>query len=130
LNLINAKEDPKSIKYGNNPKESLVVGTDLNLNFDQRRILFEAALQASMANNNAAGPEISWDTLTSVYEDLKDNSAAESMFNLLESTGFLSITPGLSPYPSLGLNLEATFRYFNNDLQVKYLSLARIRHSR
>ncbi len=47
------------------------------------------------------------------------------MFNLLESTGFLSITPGLSPYPSLGLNLEATFRYFNNDLQVKYLSLAK-----
>ncbi len=59
LNLINAKEDPKSIKYGNNPKESLVVGTDLNLNFDQRRILFEAAVQASMVNSNAGGPEIS-----------------------------------------------------------------------
>ncbi len=125
LNLINAKEDPKSIKYGNNPKESLVVGTDLNLNFDQRRILFEAAVQASMANSNASGPEISWDTLTSVYGDLKNNSTAKSMFNLLESTGFLSITPGLSPYPSLGLNLEATLRYFNNDLQIKYLSVAK-----
>jgi hypothetical protein len=125
LNLLNAKEDPKSIKHGGNPKESLVVGTDLNLNFDQRRIQFEAALQASMANSNASGPEISWDTLTSVYEDLKDNSTAESMFNLLESTGFLSITPGLSPYPSLGLNLEASLRYFNNDFQVKYLSVAK-----
>ena len=125
LNLINAKEDPKSIKYGSNPKEALIVGTDLNLNFDKRRILFEAAMQASMVNSNAGGPEISWDTLTSVYTELKDNSTAESMFNLLESTGFLSITPGLSPYPSLGLNLEATFRYFNNDLQVKYLKVAK-----
>jgi hypothetical protein len=125
LNLLNAKEDPKSIRYGDNPKESLIVGTDLNLNFDQRRILFDASVQASMANTNAAGVEITWDTLTSVNPDLKDNNLAKSMFNLLKSTGFLSVTQGLSPYPSMGLNLEATLRYFGNDLQLKYENVAK-----
>jgi len=125
LNLLNAKEDIKSIKIGGNPKESLVVGTDLNLNFDRRRINFDAAVQASMANNDAAGAQVTWDTLTSVNPDLKDNNLAKSMFNMLKSTGFLSTTQGLSPYPSLGMNFEATLRYFGNDLQLRYLSVAK-----
>ena len=125
LNLLNAKEDPKSIKYGGNAKESLVVGTDLSMNFDDRRIIIDAAVQASIANTNAGGAEVTWDTLTSINSELKDNSTAESMFKLLESTGFLSMTEGLSPLPSLGMNFEATLRYFKNDLQLKYASVAK-----
>jgi hypothetical protein len=123
LNLVNAKEDKNSIKFGSNVKESIVVGTDLNMNFDNRRILFDASFQASINNSNAGIEEVEYDSLAKVNEDLADNSTARNLWDLLKSTGMISMTQGLNPLPSLAMHLQTTLRYFNNALNFKYINI-------
>lgn len=124
LNLINGKEDPESIKYGNNPKESLVLGTTLNLNFDNNRVRFAGSFQASIKNNDASGEEVDFDTLANKF-DLQgsDKDAAEQFINILESTGFLSVTQGLAPIPALAMQFDTYLSYFNNYIKLTYKSI-------
>jgi hypothetical protein len=123
LNLINAKEDPKSIEIGSNVNESVSMGTDLNLNFDQRRILIDASFNASINNTNAGLEEVSWDTLAKYNEDLQDNSEAKSLWDFLASTGWLSMTTGINPLPSYAMQFDATFRYYYNNLKIRYYKM-------
>jgi hypothetical protein len=123
LNLINAKEDPNSIEIGSNVKESVSMGTDLNLNFDQRRIILDASFNASINNTNAGLEEVSWDTLAKYNEDLQDNDGAKRLWDFLESTGWLTMTTGINPLPSYAMQFDATFRYFYNNLKLRYYKM-------
>jgi len=125
LNLMNAREDKNSIQYGGNVKESMVFGTDLNMNFDHRRIIFEGAFQASINNNDAGLPEVPFDSLAKIDSSLAENDAVRTYWNILEDLGMISMTPGLNPYPSLGMRFEAIFRYFNNSLSIRYTNIER-----
>ncbi|TFH02087.1 MAG: hypothetical protein E4H13_03105 [Calditrichales bacterium] len=120
LNLINSKEDPKSIKYGSNAREAVSMGTDLNLTFDQKRIVIDASVNASINNTNAGLAEISYDTLAYYNPDLKENDEARQLWDMLSSTGWLSMTPGINPLPSMAMQFDASFRYFYNNLKVRY----------
>jgi len=122
LNLIKVKEDKNSIKYGGNVKESIALGTDLNMNFDNRRIQFYGSVQTSINNSNAGLEEVEYDSLAKINEDLKDNDAARSYWDFLKSTGMISMTTGLNPLPSLAMSFETTLRYFNNSLNLKIKS--------
>jgi len=126
LNLINSKEEENSIeKGGGNVKEALIVGTDLNLNFDHKRIIFDASVQASVNNSDAGGEEVTYDDLVKMdSSSFADNSTAEAAYNFLESTGFLSLTGGLNPYPSIAMQFETRLRYFGNYLRIKYFDIA------
>ncbi len=123
LNLVNAKEDENSIQYGGNVNEGLVLGTDLSMNFDNRRILFEASVQASIKNTDAGGPEIDFEDLVEIDSSLADYSGAEKAFDLLKSTGFLSATGGLNILPSLAMQFDLQLRYLNNNLRLTYLNI-------
>jgi hypothetical protein len=125
LNLINAKEDPKSIDIGSNVRESVSMGTDLNLNFDQKRIILDASINASINNTNAGNPVITWDTIAANNDDLANNSEAEQLWNFLESTGWLTMTSGINPLPNYAMQFDATFRYFYNNLKIRYYSMDR-----
>lgn len=123
LNLINGKEDPKSIAYGNNPKESLVLGTTLNLNFDNNRVRFASSVQASIRNNDASG-KVDFDTLAEKFDLTgSDKQLAEKFVNFMESTGFLSITQGLAPIPALAMQFDTYLSYFNNYIKLTYKSI-------
>ncbi|MFC2088955.1 hypothetical protein ACFLSX_05075 [Calditrichota bacterium] len=123
LNLINSKENEESIEFGGNVKEALVVGTDLNMNFDNRRIVFESSFQASIQNSDAGGPELEWEDLVKVDSSLEGNSGAKSAFDILKSTGFLSTTAGLNPLPNFAMQFDLYLRYFQNNLKFTYLDI-------
>jgi hypothetical protein len=125
LNLINAKEDPNSIEIGSNVNESVSMGTDLNLNFDQRRIMIDASFNASINNTNAGLEEVTWDTLAKYNEDLEGNDEAKQLWDFLESTGWLSMTTGLNPLPSYAMQFDASFRYYYNNLKIRYYKMDR-----
>ena len=125
LNLINSREDEGSIRYGGNVRESIVAGTDLNMNFDNRRIIVDASVQASINNNNAGLPEVSFDSLAKIDEDLASNDALRKYWDFLEGLGMISMTPGLNPYPSLAMRFETVLRYFGNNLSVRYTNIER-----
>jgi hypothetical protein len=124
LNLLNAKEEKANDEVQSGVKESLVFGTDLNMNFDNKRILFDASFQASINNSDAASPEVDFDSVAQRY-DLEEGGSAESAWNLLESTGFLSMTQGLNPFPSYGMRFQTQLRYFNNNFVVRYTNIDR-----
>jgi hypothetical protein len=125
LNLINAKEDKNSIEIGSNVNESVSMGTDLNLNFDQKRVIIDASFNASINNTNAGLEEVAWDTLAKYNEDLQGNDEAKQLWDFLESTGWLSMTTGLNPLPSYAMQFDATFRYFYNNLKIRYYKMDR-----
>ena len=125
LNLITSGEKEGSIKYGGAVKEALVVGTDLSMNFDNRRILFDASFQASINNNNAGLEEISYDSLAKVSEDLAKDETARKYWDFLSSTGMISMTAGLNPYPSLAMRFETGLNYFGNHLVARYTRVER-----
>jgi hypothetical protein len=123
LNLVNVKEDSNSINIGSNVRESVSIGSDLNMNFDNRRIILDASFNSSINNSNASLQTISWDTLVQHNEDLKGNDGAKQAWDFLESTGWLSMTTGLNPLPSYAMRFDAAFRYFNNNLKFQYYSI-------
>ena len=123
LNMLNTKEEGTSeVKSG--VKESLVFGTDLNMNFDKRRILVDASVQASINNTDAASPEVDFDSVAQKY-DLEDNRDAERAWNFLEGTGFFSMTQGLNPFPSWGMRFQTQLRYFDNNFVIRYTNIDR-----
>ncbi|MBN2424138.1 MAG: hypothetical protein JXB44_03865 [Calditrichaceae bacterium] len=122
LNLINAKDDANSIdpNYATNPKEALVIGSTLDLDFDNSRIYILGSFQASMKNEDARG-KVEFDTLVKKYDLTgSDKDQAETFFDLLESTGFLTTSQGLSPIPSIAMRFQLRLRYFRQDLTVGY----------
>jgi hypothetical protein len=123
LNLLNSKEE-KASEVSTGVKESLVFGTDLNLNFDKKRILFDASFQASINNTDAGSEEVVYDSIASKY-DLGENDAAKSAWEFLESTGFFTMTQGLNPLPSFGMRFQTQLRYFNNNLIFRYTNIDR-----
>ena len=120
FNLVNGKDDPNSIELGGNAKESLVLGTTIGLNLHSNKIQFSGSVQASMKNEDVVG-EVEFDTLADRY-DLTggDKDAAESLFNFLESTGFLTLSQGLSPLPSLAMRFQTQLKYFNQVFRFTY----------
>lgn len=120
LNLVNGKDDPNSIQYAANPKESLVLGTTLKLNFHQNRISFLGSFQASIKNEDAAGT-VEFDSLAEKFNLTgSEKDLAETFYNILDKTGFLTLSPGLAPIPSLAMQFETQLKYFNHFFRFTY----------
>ncbi len=120
LNLINAKDDPHSIHYGPNPKEYLVFGSTFDLNMHRRRIQIHGSAQASIKNEDAS-QSVDFDTLANALELTgRDRDLAKRIVDVLTKPGFITISPGLAPLPSLALQLDAQFSYFNQMLRFSY----------
>jgi len=123
FNLISAKDKPKSIEYGGNAREVVVAGTDLTLNFDKKRILFEASVQASIRNNDAGLAEIAYDQLVEEDSLFAEKEIYERLFNTVKKINLISLTPGLSPLPSLAMQADLYLKYLNNHLKISYLNI-------
>ena len=124
LNLVNSREDEGSIQYGGNVREALIVGTDFSIELDKRRILFESSFQASIQNSDAGGPEVEFQDLVELDSTLADNDVAEKAFDFLKNSGFLSVTGGLNPLPSLAMQTDLRLRYLNNNIKITYSNIS------
>ncbi|MEJ2052407.1 MAG: hypothetical protein P8X42_00690 [Calditrichaceae bacterium] len=123
LNLVNAKDDPKSIDIGGNPKEALVLGTTMELNLHENRIRFRGSFQASMKNEDAVG-KVDFDSLAEHYDlSGSEKNDAETLYNILDNTGFLTLSQGLSPLPSLAMKFQTQLKYFNQVFQFTYKNI-------
>ncbi len=120
INLVNAKDDPNSIKYGPNPKEYLVLGTTFDLNMHSRRILIHGSAQASIKNEDASH-SVDFDTLANTLElEGTDRKTAKRIVDILTKPGFITVSPGLAPLPSLALQFDTQLNYFNQVLRFSY----------
>ncbi len=123
FNLLNSKEKENSIEYGGNVKEAVIAGTDVSFNFDKKRILFEASVQASIKNSDAGGPELTFDQLVEEDSAFAEKAIYEKLFNWVKGSRLLSMTAGLGPYPSLAMQADLTLKYLNNHLKLSYVDI-------
>ena len=120
FDLVNSKDDAQSVTYGLNPKEALVLGTSMQLNLDNKRILFKGSFQASLKNEDASGT-IEFDSLADQYNlSESERNRAEGYVSWLDKTGFLTLSQGLSPLPSLAMQFEGQARYYGHSLRATY----------
>lgn len=123
FDLVNAKDDPHSIvdSLAGNPKEALVVGSSLNLNLHKKRILLKGSFQASIKNEDAGGEAVEFDSIAASYElSDKEIDQIKPFVNLMEKTGFLTLTQGLTPIPSFAMQFETRLRYFGHSFKAAY----------
>ena len=123
FDLVNAKDDPKSIvdSLAGNPKEALVAGSSINLNLDKKRILLKGSFQASIKNEDAGGEAVEFDSIAASYElSDKEIDQIKPFVNLMEKTGFLTLTQGLTPIPSFAMHFETQLRYFGHSFKAAY----------
>jgi hypothetical protein len=79
-----------------------------------------SSFQASMKNEDAQG-EVEFDTLAKKYElEGSDYDNAKTLYDFMKSTGFLTVSPGLSPSPSYAMRLQLRLRYLGQDFSIAY----------
>ena len=117
------KDEPESIDADRaaNPKEALVVGSSVALNLHNKRILFKGSFQSSIKNEDAAGEKVDFDSLANKYDLTQSEiDQVKPFVDLMDKTGFLTLTQGLSPIPSFAMQFETHLRYFGHSLKATY----------
>lgn len=123
---MKAKDDIGSIDYGENPKDNLVTGADLEMYLDRRRVTLTSQVALSLFNDNTSEP-----TLDDV-KDFENIIWINQYFDPLpaegiDTTGNLDINKVASSIlnSSLSHKTRLRVRYFNNDLQAGFKKINR-----
>jgi hypothetical protein len=122
---LHSKDDIGSIEFGNRPSENLVVGSDLSISLDNRRIQLSGEFAGSIQNNDISRGNLTRDEL----EDLIGTSAVDQLEDFVSLTTlqkYITINQYLVPFDplkmsSVALDLNMRLNYFGNFLQVGYI---------
>jgi hypothetical protein len=122
---LHSKDDVGSIEFGNRPAENLVVGSDLSISLDKRRIQLSGEFAGSIQNNDISRGNLTREEL----EDLIGTSAVdrlEDFVSLSTLQKYITINQYLVPFDprsmsSVALDLNMRLNYFGNYLQVGYI---------
>jgi len=122
---LHSKDDIGSVEFGNRPAENLVVGSDLRVSLDNRRIQFRGEVAGSMQNTDISRGNLTREEL----EDLLGDTAVdrlEDVVSLSTLQSFITLNQYLVPFDpsqlsSLALDLNVRLNYFGNDFQFGYI---------
>lgn len=129
LTLLRGSDDKNSIEFGTKPQQNLVLGTDLKLKFDERRIEVSGQAAMSFLNSNISTGSLSDEQIDSVFGgssstiDL-DPDAVKRFKNILGN--FIDVNQYFGPWnpeelSSLAAEAALGLNYFNNNFKVKYI---------
>jgi len=130
INLLKVKDDAGSIDYGLGPADNLVLGTDLKMVFDNRRIIFTSEVALSLYNSDiSGGPMDEAKKLESIivvnqfFEPMPSNDAILqddiSAFDLTKEIFQELLESATAHRTSLTLN------YYKNELRLGYKNVGR-----
>ena len=132
---------------GAGPKDNIVLGTDLGIYLDNKRILLEGELAFSLTNNNIWGGPLTLAAMDTLIDDSLDNKISSfdlsGLPNPADYAHILIINPNLTPLipidinafgdsstvsideailsmPSLAYRGRAVVNYFGNYLAMEY----------
>ncbi len=124
---LHSKDDPQSIEFSAKPKENLVVGTDLFIGADQRRIQLNFQSAFSFLNKDIARGNISDATLDSLANNENLGIDPDLLRTFRDVLGnFITVNQHLSPQnpqelPTLAAEGSLILNYFGNYLKGTYL---------
>ncbi|MDI6778645.1 MAG: hypothetical protein QME25_00375 [Bacteroidota bacterium] len=126
INFLKSKDDINSIKYGLSPQENLVVGSDLMLSFDNRRIEINGQAAFSATNKDISEGTISNEDIDSLFKTMSD--AERDLIHSIKdiASRFITVNKNLVPLSLKNLTTLAyegaiNLNYFNNVLSFTYL---------
>ena len=125
FSYLHSKDDVGSVEFGRRPSENLVVGSDLRVSLDNRRIEFVGQVAGSMQNIDIERGNLERDEL----EDLMGSGAVdrlEDFVSLSTLQRFITINQYLVPFDprelsSLGVDVQMRLNYFGNHFQFGYM---------
>ncbi len=122
---LHSQDDIGSVEFGRRPAENLVVGSDLRVSLDRRRIEFTGEIAGSMQNTDISRGNLTREEL----EDLMGSEAVdqlEDIFSLSTLQSFITVNQYLVPFDptelsSLAIDLNLRLNYFGNNFQFGYI---------
>lgn len=124
--LLKAKDDKKSIKYGLMPKENLVLGSDLKIALDKRRIDLSAQAAFSALNNDISTGTIPDEDIDSLFKSLTESE--RDLIRKAKNTlsKFITVNEHIVPLSlknltTLAYEAALSLNYFNNLFKVSYI---------
>lgn len=127
FSYLHSKDDINSVQFNSKPKENLVVGTDLFIGFDRKRIQLNIQSSFSLLNNDITTGNISDATLDSIAKKDKSTinfSMIKKIRNIIQN--FITVNEHLRPinpqaFPNLVTEANISFNYFGNYFMANYL---------
>ena len=117
------KDQMSSVRYAAQPKENLVVGTDLILAFDDQRIRWETQVAVGLQNKDITGgnfTDADYDSLKAGGTDVKDiGKIAEQFITVNENLEPLN--PAGTGLPGIAMESFLTLNYLNNYVRAQYI---------
>jgi hypothetical protein len=122
---LRAQDDMGSVSFGGRPAESFVIGSDLRIVLDRRRIEFVGQVAGSMQNIDISRGNLDRDEL----DDIMGSGTVdrlESFVSLKTLQRVITINQYLVPFDprelsSVALDAHLRVHYFGNHLQVGYI---------
>ncbi len=117
--FLKAKDDKNSISYGLMPKENLVLGSDMRISLDKRRIEFTAQAAFSVVNNDISVGTIKDEDIDSLFKSLTESERdlirkAKNTLSKLITVNEHIVPLSLKNLTTLAYEGAISFNYFNN----------------
>ncbi len=122
FSYLKSKDDKNSIKYGLLPQENLVLGSDLILAFDQRRIEVTAQAAFSVTNKDISRGNISDEDIDSLFKDDSEQiRKIRDIFSRIMTINENIVPLNLKDLSTLSYEGAFSLNYFDNLFKFSYL---------
>ncbi len=126
FSYLKSSDDINSIQHGIRPKENLVVGSDLLMPFDSRRVELTAQVAMSATNTDITGGTFSDEKIDSLYKDESESQRDDIKKQRDALQRFITVNENLIPLkmantPTLAYEGALALNYFNNNFVLTYL---------
>ncbi len=125
---LKSKDDLSSIRYGVKPQENLVIGSDLLLTFDQRRLELTGQAAVSATNRDITGGTFTDEQIDQLYPDSTYKKSTRDNIRRIRDiiSPFITVNENLVPLsaknlPTLSYEATLFLNYFSNSLRISAL---------
>lgn len=130
INILKVKDDVNSVEYGLNPVDNLVLGTDLKMYFDHRRIVFTTETSISLYNSDISEGAMSdakdLENIIVINQNFEPLPTDSSLLDTTTST--IDKAKGLAGEilkSSSAHRTNLVLNYFKNELRIGYKNIGR-----
>lgn len=122
FSFLKSKDDKKSIQYGLMPQENLVLGSDLLLAFDRRRIELTAQAAFSVTNKDISRGNISDEDIDSLFKDDSEQvRKIRDIFSRIMTVNENIVPLNLKDLSTLSYEGALSLNYFDNSFKFSYI---------
>jgi len=128
FSYLHSSDDKSSVRFSARPKENVVIGTDLLLAFDNKRIQFTTQAAISLINEDISTGTFSDAIIDSLFGDGKAFGGNPETIKKIKryASGIITVNQFLKPlnidqFSTLATETAFSLNYFNNFLKVGYV---------